>query len=270
MIGIVAGVGPFAGLDLAQKILDETLALKDQDHVSVLSWSQPEAIPDRTQFLLGETAVNPADPMLEQLLSLERAGATVAGIPCNTAHAPAIFDKIREGLAAAGSNLQLLHMIAEVGAFLRATQPHMERVGILSTTGTAVTRIYPLTLEPLGFTVLSPPQDVQTNQIHPAIYNPHYGIKALGADAPRARKALLDAAATLRMGGAQAIILGCTEMPLVIQENSLMGMTVIDPTRVLARALIRQAAPDKLKPLSQVDNSHPFSSGANFFQSNPR
>ncbi len=250
MIGVVAGVGPFAGLDLLSKLLDETAAAKDQDHVSVISLSQPEAIPDRTAYLLGETTANltnPADPILSQLLILERAGATVAGIPCNAAHAPAIFDTIQAGLATAGSSLQLLHMIAEVGAFLRDNHPQITRVGVLSTTGTAVARVYPLILDPLGFTILTPPQDIQTNQIHPAIYNPHYGIKALGADAPRARKALLDGAAMLRMGGAQAIILGCTEMPLVIQEKSLMGMTVIDPTRVLARALIQRIAPDKLR-----------------------
>lgn len=258
MIGVVAGAGPFAGLDLLTKLLDETVAAKDQDHVSVLSLSQPEAIPDRTAYLLGETAVNPADPILTQLLNLEHAGATVVGIPCNTAHAPAIFDKIQEGLVAASSSLRLLHMISEVGAFLRDNHPQIERVGVLSTTGTAVARIYPLTLEPLGFTVLTPPQDIQTTQIHPAIYNPHYGIKALGTDAPRARKALLDGAATLRMAGAQAIIFGCTEIPLVIQEKSLMGMAVIDPTRVLARALIRHSAPDKLKPLL------PAAKGQNF------
>lgn len=249
MIGVVAGAGPFAGLDLLNKLLDETAAATDQDHVSVISWSQPETIPDRTEYLLGKTAVNPANPLLTQLLNLERAGATVAGIPCNTAHAPAIFDQIEAGLATAHSSLQVLHMIAEVGAFLRDNHPQIERVGVLSTTGTAVARIYPLTLEPLGFKVLTLPEMTQTTQIHPSIYDPHYGIKALGKDAPHARKLLLDGAATLRMSGAQAIILGCTEIPLVIQEKSLMGMAVIDPTRVLARALIRQSAPDKLKPL---------------------
>ena len=50
MIGVVAGVGPYAGLDLLSKILSQTVADKDQDHLAVASLSQPELIADRTAF----------------------------------------------------------------------------------------------------------------------------------------------------------------------------------------------------------------------------
>ena len=50
MIGIVGGVGPFAGLDLLGKILGQTVAQTDQDHLTVVSLSQPSTIPDRTAF----------------------------------------------------------------------------------------------------------------------------------------------------------------------------------------------------------------------------
>ena len=62
MIGIVGGVGPYAGLDLQQKILEQTKATADQDHLGIISWSEPGIIPDRTAFLLGETPLNPALP----------------------------------------------------------------------------------------------------------------------------------------------------------------------------------------------------------------
>jgi aspartate racemase len=53
MIGIVGGVGPYAGLDLLRKVYDNTVAGKDQDHLDVVMISVPAAIPDRTAYLLG-------------------------------------------------------------------------------------------------------------------------------------------------------------------------------------------------------------------------
>jgi aspartate racemase len=246
MIGVVAGVGPYAGLDLLSKILSQTVADKDQDHLAVASLSQPELIVDRTAFLLGETTLNPAFAIVEQLLKLEQMGATVAGIPCNTAHAPTLFDQIEQGLRDAGSKLKLLHMIAEVGRELQLVYPNVNRLGVLSTTGTAVTRIYPVTLEPLGFEVLAVDDELQTEAIHPAIYDPVYGIKACGRATENARKNLLLGAQQLQDAGAEALILGCTEIPLAIQETRIAGMVVIDPALVLARALISAVDPAKL------------------------
>ncbi|MCB8920956.1 MAG: aspartate/glutamate racemase family protein [Ardenticatenaceae bacterium] len=243
IIGIVGGVGPFAGLDLQQKILQETTAARDQDYLSVISISQPGEIPDRTAYLLTETAVsvNPAIPITRQLLTLERAGAQIAGIPCNSAHAAPIFDAIRSGLQQAGSQLTLLHMIDEVARFLRQHMSGVQRVGVLSTTGTRLARIYPAALEPAGFTVLTPSETVQTELIHPAIYDPEYGIKANGRATAKSRSDLLTGVAALQQAGAQAIILGCTEIPLALTESQIDGIPLVDATRVLARALIREA-----------------------------
>ena len=55
-IGIVGGAGPYAGLDLAQKILHQTVANSDQDYLPTLLISTPGLIEDRTNFLLGQTA----------------------------------------------------------------------------------------------------------------------------------------------------------------------------------------------------------------------
>lgn len=249
MIGVVAGVGPYAGLDLLSKILSQTVADKDQDHLAVASLSQPEHIADRTAFLLGETTLNPAFAIVEQILKLEQMGAAVAGIPCNTAHAPTIFGQIERGLVDASSRLELLHMIVEVGRELQHAHPNVNCVGVLSTTGTAVTRIYPATLEPLGYEVLAVDDQLQTETIHPAIYDPAYGIKACGRATEKARENLLLGAQQLQDAGAQALILGCTEIPLAIWETHIAGMVVIDPALVLARALISAVDPARLSPL---------------------
>lgn len=238
IIGIVGGVGPYAGLDLQAKILSETVATRDQDHLPVIAVSWPGEIPDRTAFLLGETAANPAKPILRQLRLLSEMGATVAGIPCNTAHAAPIFDVIAAGVAGFDRPLGLLHMIRELAAYLAAQHPGPRRVGVLSTTGARTVRLYPNLLEPLGYEVIEVDERMQRELIHPAIYDRGYGIKAHGRMTARARADLLAAVAALKELGAEAVVLGCTELPLALPEDVVAGLPLVDPTRVLARALV--------------------------------
>jgi aspartate racemase len=248
-IGVVGGVGPFAGIDLLGKIAAQTVADKDQDHLTVLNWSQPGTIVDRTEFLLGHVAQNPAFALAEQVQQLAKMGAGVVGIPCNTAHAPRIFNQIRAELAAVKCDVLLLHVIEEVGRFLQSNLPHVKQIGVLSTTGTYRAGVYAAVLEPLGFTAVLPPITLQTEKIHPAIYDPVYGLKACGVVTRQAQENLLLGIATLKGAGAKAIILGCTELPLAYNELAAAGLPLIDPTLILARALIREANPAKLKPL---------------------
>jgi aspartate racemase len=246
-IGVVAGVGPFAGVDLLRKIAEQTRAAQDQEHLTVLSISQPSAVADRTAFLLSGLGPNPGLAIGEQLKLLRSIGASVAGIPCNTAHAPEIYNQI---LTLSPAGLKLLHMIEEVATFMHRNHPQIVRVGILSTTGTRNTQIYPNYLGPEGFETLLPAMTIQEDLIQPAIDDTDYGIKALGFNAPRAREQLLKGFEDLRSQGAQAVVLGCTEIPLVIHERQLRDVVIIDPTLILARALIRTAAPTRLRPLA--------------------
>jgi aspartate racemase len=246
-IGIVAGVGPFAGLDLLGKVLAETAVSRDQHHLPIYSLSQPGEIVDRTEYLLGLVAENPAYAIARQLERLAALGAAVAGIPCNTAHAPPIFSVIQTELSAADCPIHLLHMIEEVGRFLAENHPGIKRVGVLSTTGTYRAAVYPQVLATAGCQAIAPDENTQMSLVHPAIYDPVYGVKATGTATERAREGLITAVATLRARGAQAIILGCTELPLVLPEKELNGLPTIDPTRILARALIREANASKLR-----------------------
>ena len=250
IIGIVGGVGPLAGLDLQAKIVAQTVAARDQEHLPVLSVSWPGPIPDRTEYLLGQVAQNPATPILEQLRLLAAMGATVAAIPCNTAHAPAIFDVIRAGVAEFDWPLRLLHLIDETADHLAAHYPGLRTVGVLSTTGTWRTRLYPTLLEARDLRVVAPDAALQET-IQAAVYNPAHGIKSTGRVTARARADLERGIAALRAQGAEAVILGCTEMPLAFAEAEVEGLPLIDPTWVLARALIREIAPGQLRPLER-------------------
>ena len=248
IIGVIGGMGPQAGLDLVQKILNLTDAQTDQAHLPVALLSYPNLIADRSLFLNGETDKNPGYAIAQVALRLAAAGATVAGIPCNTAHVPAVFDPMVEQLQAEGCRLRLLHMIDETVAEVERQEPRLHRVGVLSTDAVRRLGLYRKRLQKAGFEPILPDADVQERLVSPVIYHPVWGVKAQGHPvAQEAQQHLLQAVARLADQGAEAVILGCTELPLAITETEVEGVTVIDPTAVLARALIRETYPDKLR-----------------------
>ena len=50
--------------------------------------------------------------------------------------------------------------------------------------------------------------------------------------------------------GSEAIILGCTELPLAVTESEYRGVPVLNPSWIMARNMIQLVAPEKLKQLS--------------------
>lgn len=238
MIGVVGGVGPFAGLDLVRKIFEHTPATCDQEHLPVTLLSLPEKIGDRTAFLIGESDVNPGVAIAEIICSLHAQGAVIIGIPCNTAHAESIFREITSGIP---SGITLLHIVEEVAHCIVKSQPEVKKVGILSTTGTSESGVYPQVLSRFGLTGIQVPEEMQS-RIHQAIYSPDYGIKACSQ--PVSQKAvdeLTRGIGWLKGAGAGAVIAGCTEIPLAISAEHVDGIPVIDATAVLAKALIRES-----------------------------
>ena len=252
MIGIVGGVGPFAGVDLTRKIFINTLAASDQEHLPVALLSVPARIKDRTEYLMGQVRVNPGQAVGEIILQLENLGASVIGIPCNTMHAPEIFDAIQNILYTKGSRVRLLNMVEEVVAFVGQHHAHSRRIGVLSTTGTWKSDIYPRWLKHHGLSSVVPSPQVQ-QQVHDAVYDPSYGIKACSEPVTqRAREQLLQAIKHLKAAGADAIILGCTELPYALPHKSAMDVPLLDATWILARSLIAHTYPEKLKPLHET------------------
>jgi aspartate racemase len=139
-------------------------------------------------------------------------------------------------------------MLQETMVYLDQIAPTVKKVGVLSTTGTRLTGLYAQLLERGDKMILQIPESDQ-GALQEAIYNPQWGIKAISPVLPQARQRVQQMAQSLVDMGAQAIILGCTELPLALSESHFMGIPIIDPVVALARSLIRHAAPDKLKSL---------------------
>lgn len=239
-IGIVGGVGPSAGTDLVNKVFRHTRAGKDQDHINLFLISCPSIIPDRTGYLLNG-GDDPAPGMQKCMELLAGCGATAIGIACNTAHAPEILGRVRipDGLKLINMIEQTALYVSDMDAGQGSGQPV---VGLLSTLGTLDCGVYDK-----YFTDLVKPDREVAESVHYAIYDSAYGIKATPAVSDRARKVVCDAVMHLKEKGCRAVILGCTELPLVFEgESDFNGVILVDPTEILAIELIRATEPDKL------------------------
>jgi len=239
-------MGPHAGLDLVRKILNQTQARTDQAHLPVALLSLPDRIVDRSRFLFSETGENPAYAMAAIGRQLDALGATVAGIPCNTAHAPAIFDAVKADLQRTGHAIRVLHMIEETVEHIRTTLSGAQHVGVLSTNAVFELQLYEQPLTEAGFTFVPPAPNIQ-QRVNQTIYDPSFGLKGQ-SDPPtdQARDMLLHAIRHLRDRGADAVVLGCTELPLAPLQALVHETPLVDPGQILARALIRATYPDKL------------------------
>lgn len=241
IIGIVGGLGPKAGENLHARILANTRAVHDQDHLPILLYTNPR-IPDRSEFIFGETSENPAEQILRSLRLLHDFGARVMCVPCNTAHSPVIWDVVADGFGQFAAGAELLHIINLTVEHIVRCRPSVSHVGILATTGAISAEVYQQALAHRNFRPVLPTETHQRN-IQDAIYHPDWGIKAVSSPVTQQATDALEAAAfRMIVDGAEAVIMGCTEIPLALNGNELKGIPLIDSTAVLAREAIRCAA----------------------------
>ncbi len=254
VIVIGGGVGPLAGVKLHEHVINNTLTDgTDQDHIDVYHLSRSSAIQDRTKALFNGTPQIPAQGMFTTLkiadTALKEAGKSgVAGIPCNTFHAPEIFTVFSNLVEQAGLSIQLLHMIDETILFIKERYGSIKKIGLMSTTGTRDAGIYPCILQPMEFEIIQVPDALQP-LLHDSIYNREWGIKSAAGVTSRSRNNFLSFFRNLTDQGAEAVIAGCTEIPLALPEREISGVPIIDPMEALARALVKHANPGKLKPM---------------------
>ena len=245
-IGIVGGLGPYAGYDLVRKIFRWTKAGRDQDHLPLMLHSFPGWIPERPAFLLGETKENPGEDIGGIMAQLAQNGARVIGMPCNTAHSPRILNTALDYLRATGRDVTFVSIIQSAVRHVSSLYPG-GRIGLMGTVATLQTRLYQNALEESGLEPVLPDENTRALVQH-AISDPAFGVKAFSDPVtPEARKVLLNAARELAGKNVNVILLGCTEIPVAITERELDGVPVVDATTILARELIRTSCPERLR-----------------------
>ena len=224
ILGVLGGMGPEATVDFYREIIRLTPASRDQDHIPTLIYSLPQ-IPDRTASIQsGDRSI--IDFLVEGVTRLENAGASFIAIPCNTVHR--FFDEMQNAVS-----IPILHMMEETASYVKTKIPSMKTIGLLATSGTIATRLYEDALEAAEFQVIVPGESVQKNHVMEAIYM----IKA-GENKASCENLLTEAGNHVIEKGAEAIVLGCTEIPLGFNAERV-SVPVINATEVLALAALR-------------------------------
>lgn len=234
-------MGPAATADFYQKIIRATPAKADQDHFKVLIYSNPH-IPDRTSAIRG-TGPDPLPALVESAEVLTRGGADFLTIPCVTAHH--FFDPLQRAV-----RIPILHLIGETVTAVMREHPGLSRLGLLATSGTVQSRLFEAYFEPRGFTILTPDPAIQAVSVMEAIYAVKHGDPL-----ERPRCLIREAGEHLHTRGAEAVLAGCTEVPLILQDGDL-SVPVIDPTWILAQAAVRRAMATTSPPLAASQRCH--------------
>jgi aspartate racemase len=214
VLGVLGGMGPAATLDFLGKLQAYTPVEQEQDHLRVLVDINPQ-VPDRN------TPGTLAGPVLAEMAgALRGAGAQVLAMPCNTAHAYA-------SLIQRASGLPLVDLI-ETGAQAAAASG-AARAGVLGTKGALKLYREYLAAQAMGLVAL--PAEAQ-DEFMKLIYR----IK-LGDTGPEVKAAMKGLANQLVAEGAEVVIAGCTEAPLVIGPTDLR-VEFLDPGDLLARRCV--------------------------------
>ena len=223
-MGILGGMGPEATMDLFSKIVRSTPASKDQDHLRIIIDNNP-LIPDRQKAIL-EDGSSPVPLMIKTARNLEAAGADFIVIPCNTAHY--WIERISNAV-----KISVVDMIDEAAEELSRSYPSVRTVGLLAATGTVRSKLYQQRLLEKGIRTVCP-SDEDQNRLMEAIY----GVKA--GDMSKSSAAVVRISRKLVAAGAEALIAGCTEIPLIIKPGDV-SVPIIDVTEVLAKRTVEIA-----------------------------
>jgi len=226
-LGILGGMGPAAGAYLFQKILAHTPAKTDQDHLEILLYSN-SAVPDRTQGILG---LGPsAEPeLMRSVKFLHDAGVRCILIACVTAHH--YLSGLRQCVTT-----PILSIVEETADHSTKAFGEKKRIGLLATTGTLKAGVFQDEFTRRSLEAVCLPEPLQETLVMHAIYGSD-GIKAGRVDGG-AREMLFKACDSLVERGADLLVAGCTEIPLVLQEK-VHAAPLVDPMDVLARSAVR-------------------------------
>lgn len=222
-LGVLGGMGPLAGATFTSRLVRLTAVARDQDHIPVLLLNDP-TVPDRTQARLSGGA-SPLPAMLRGLDTLVRADVDLIAIPCNTAHL--WFDDLQ-----AACPRPILHIVRAVIEDLHRQGVHEGPVGILGTPATIRSALYQDALREAGYTPVIPDLDEVDHVVAPAIA----AVKANRLDV--ARGPVAQSIDRLRRQGVQAVVLGCTELPLAVPHESRASAGVVLTDSIDALALM--------------------------------
>jgi len=226
-LGILGGMGPAASNEFVTRLVAKTPSAKDQDHIPFVLWSDP-TVPDRsTSMLNGDD--QPLPYLLAGIQGLKTVGCTTIVIPCNTAHF--WFSHLEKQAA---WNARIIHIVDSVADALRDLKITSGKIGIIGTKATIEYGLYQYQLNKSGWNCIVPTKEQMDTLVQPAIDL----IKA--NQTAQAHPMLMAVIHSLIDNGATAVVLGCTEIPLSVKQDTVQDIPIINSIDSLVNAAIRE------------------------------
>lgn len=224
--GIMGGMGPMATVDLFRKIIQNTPAQLDQDHIRIMIDNHPQ-IPSRITAIM-EGTESPLEKLRESAKGLEQTGVVTMAMACNTAHY--WFEEVQQSVG-----VPMIHLIDNAATYIKTSHPAPRKMMLLATSATVQTGLYQQSFYKQGLEIEIPTaseqkviaaaiEDIKSGHIHNNSY--------LGK--------LLTMIAGYHCDGIEAFIGGCTELPMLFPYME-GNFEKYDPTLLLAQEVVRQA-----------------------------
>ena len=223
-LGILGGMGPAASAEFLVRLIEQTPAGCDQEHIPVILWSDP-TVPDRSTSLLNGDDL-PWEYLRRGVQGLKNADCDHIIIPCNTAHF--WYDRMAE------LGVPITHIVDSVAAELRNKNVTNTTIGILGTRATIRQGLYQQRLTEQGWKCITPTEREMTEYVQPAIDL----IKA--GKIVMAEGLLNQVIAHLIDWGANAVVLGCTEIPLAIRATQYKNRVLVNSIDSLVKSVLTE------------------------------
>ncbi len=219
-------MGSVAAVYFFRRLVELTPAQTDQEYIETFIHNNT-SIPDRTQGIL-YGGVSPLPELKRSVAILNGMGAEFIVFACMTSHY--FIPELREA-----SKAVLIDGVAETAAYIKDNLPHVRKAGVLASTGAVRAGVFQKALSRVGIEPVVLEDEDQEKYFMQPIYEP-WGIK-VGNIGPRPRKRLERGAQILVEKGADAVIAGCSELPLVLSQERML-FPLVDTIDVLLQAAI--------------------------------
>ena len=223
-IGIVACSAEGAALCYRTICLEGATLLGTHNHPEVSMHTHPLA--QYMKFVNANEWAGVAELMMSSAEKLARVGADFLICPDNTVHQA--FDLIEHR-----SPRPWLHIARQVTC--EAARRQHKQIGVLGTRSLMESRVYPEALRAAGLDYRIPNAQ-QREKIDQIIFDELVNAQFL----PRSLAYFTEVIRELKDQGCDAVVLGCTEIPLIVTPES-SPLPTLDSTRLLARAALRKA-----------------------------
>ena len=225
-LGIISGIGPESTIEYYRQTI-ASYRQRKQDGSYPLIIINSIDMKKMLDLIGADELARLTDYLLGELQKLAKAGADLGLLASNTPHI--VFDEL--------SRQSPIPLLSIVGAACQATKKlGLKRVGLFGTRFTMQARFYPDTFSKEGMTIVVP---VVEEQVY--IHDRYMSEFVNGIILSETRERLLAIADRLKtQEGIEGLILGGTELPLILQEESYSGIPFLDTTRIHVECAVAQ------------------------------